>query len=359
MSIIPVEVPTGAIRYNTDSNKMECFNGTKWMQVAVSSPDLNGGARGLFCGGWQNVPSPNTTVNNIDYITIATAGDSVDFGDLTRRTAYIGTASSRTRGVIAGGRADNSPTSSNTIEYVTIASTGDAINFGDLPVAINAHYGNSNQTRGVFASGYNPSPAFTSKNEISVLTIASTGDAIDGGDLPRTVVQTFTYGNATRGIWGGGYYANSGSPGSPPADEMLVCVNLASTGNSFTFGNLAGDATDNVLIRSSGLSNSVRGVRTSGYTTPYNSTMDVLNLASLGSPIDFGDVLYSREWLMTVSSPTRGVMAGGDPGNYQRNREIQYFEIATGGTCVDFGDLTDRESSACADGGISNAHGGL
>ena len=48
MSIIPIEVPTGAIRYNTDSNKMECFNGTKWMQVAVSSHDLNGGARGLF-----------------------------------------------------------------------------------------------------------------------------------------------------------------------------------------------------------------------------------------------------------------------------------------------------------------------
>ena len=50
MSRIPVEVPTGAIRYNTDSNKMECFNGTKWMQVAVSSPDLNGGARGVFGG---------------------------------------------------------------------------------------------------------------------------------------------------------------------------------------------------------------------------------------------------------------------------------------------------------------------
>ena len=359
MSIIPTTVPTGAIRYNTDSNKMECWIGTKWMHIAVSSPDLNGGARGLFCGGWQNVPSPNVSVNNIDYITIATAGNSVDFGDLSRRTAYIGTVSSRTRGVIAGGRADNSPTASNIIEYVTIASTGDSITFGELPVSINAHYGNSNQTRGVFASGYNPTPSFVSKNEISIITIASTGDAIDGGDLPRTVVQTFTYGNATRGIWGGGYYASSGSPGSPPADEMLISVNLASTGNSFTFGNLMGDSTDNLIIRASGLSNSVRGVRASGLTTPYTSTMDVLNLASLGTPTNFGDMLYNREWLMSVSSPTRGVMAGGDPGNYQRYREIQYFEIATGGTCVDFGDLTDRSSSACADGGISNAHGGL
>ena len=48
MSMIPVEVPTGAIRYNTDSNKMECFDGTKWYEISVSSPDLGAGARGLI-----------------------------------------------------------------------------------------------------------------------------------------------------------------------------------------------------------------------------------------------------------------------------------------------------------------------
>ena len=53
-------IPTGAIRYNTDSNKMECFDGTKWWQVAVSSPDLNGGGRGVFPGGGS------TIVNTID-----------------------------------------------------------------------------------------------------------------------------------------------------------------------------------------------------------------------------------------------------------------------------------------------------
>ena len=75
MSIIPESVPTGAIRYNTDSNKMECFNGTKWMQIAVSSPDLNGGGRGLNMAG-------TNYVNVIDYVTISTAGNATDFGDL-------------------------------------------------------------------------------------------------------------------------------------------------------------------------------------------------------------------------------------------------------------------------------------
>ena len=42
MSINPVEIPTGAVRYNTDSNKMEVYIGSTWMEVAVSSPNLDG-----------------------------------------------------------------------------------------------------------------------------------------------------------------------------------------------------------------------------------------------------------------------------------------------------------------------------
>ena len=74
-------IPTGAIRYNTDSNKMECFDGTKWWQVAVSSPDLDGGARGFVSGGLN--PSLD---DKIEYITISTAGNAEDFGDLANAT---------------------------------------------------------------------------------------------------------------------------------------------------------------------------------------------------------------------------------------------------------------------------------
>ena len=43
-------IPEGAIRFNTDSSKMEVWISDKWMQVAVSSPNLNGGARACFAG---------------------------------------------------------------------------------------------------------------------------------------------------------------------------------------------------------------------------------------------------------------------------------------------------------------------
>ena len=127
MSIIPIEVPTGAIRYNTDSNKMECFNGTKWMQVAVSSPDLNGGSRGLFGGGYTP-----TAINTINYITIETAGNAIDFGDLTYTDSNVcSSGASRTRAMWFGGGTEPNLENDN-INYVTIASTGNAKDFGDI-----------------------------------------------------------------------------------------------------------------------------------------------------------------------------------------------------------------------------------
>ena len=360
MSLTPREIPTGAVRYNTDSNKMEVYIGSTWMEVAVSSPNLDGGTRGLFVGGWRNSPSTARS-NGIDFITISTTGDATDFGDLSRRSSYMGTCSSRTRGIIAGGQPDDSSSASNIIDFITISSTGNSADFGDLPLAINGHYGLSNNTRGVFATGYNPSPSFVSKKDISVLTIASTGSAFDGGDLSSHAVQTFAFGNGIRGIWGGGYYrtpdGSQGSPGIPTAGDKHFLLNIATHGETTTFGDFKG-AADGSIIRSSGLSNSTRGIRFSGYTTPYHVEYDRYEIASLGNAVEFGDALYSREWASCTSSSTRGVAAGGDPGNYQTNREIQFFDISSGGQAVDFGDLTDRPSSSVPQG-ISDGHGGL
>ena len=361
MSFITQNIPEGAIRFNTDSSKMELWNGQKWMIVSTSSPNLgnsNAGVRGIFAGGWRNSPSTARS-NGIDFITISSTGDATDFGDLSRRASYVGTCSSKTRGVIAGGNSDNSSSASNIIDFITISSTGDSQDFGDLPAALNAHYGHSNEVRGVFATGYNPSPSFSSKDDISVLTIASTGNAEDGGDLSRHQVQSFVFGNGVRGIWGGGYYQSSdGSAGFASAGEKHILVNIGSLGEVTTFGDFRGASADGSLIRSSGMSNSTRGIRFSGYTSPYHLTYDKYEIASLGNAVTFGDPLYSREWPSCTSSATRGVAAGGDPSNYQTYREIQYFEIATGGTALDFGDLTDRPSSSVPQG-ISNGHGGL
>ena len=50
MSLPPKEIPLGAMRFNSDSQKLEYFNGEIWMQVHTFSPNLNGGARGVIAG---------------------------------------------------------------------------------------------------------------------------------------------------------------------------------------------------------------------------------------------------------------------------------------------------------------------
>ena len=115
----------GAIRYNTDSNKMECYVNNKWMIVSTSAPNLDGGGRGLVAGG----NTPNQT-NIIQFITISTQGNSQDFGDLTALTqANPGATGSSTRGLIGGGQIF--PANTNKIDLIIFSSTSNASDFGD------------------------------------------------------------------------------------------------------------------------------------------------------------------------------------------------------------------------------------
>ena len=86
---------------------------------------LSNNIRGLIFGGYGQ---DNTTlVNQIEFITITTLGDSQEFGDLTNPTAYLPGTSSPTRGVIFGGY-----NGFDNIDKVQIMTTGNATNFGDL-----------------------------------------------------------------------------------------------------------------------------------------------------------------------------------------------------------------------------------
>ena len=115
----------GAIRYNTDSNKMECYVNDKWMIVSTSSTNLDGGGRGVAAGG--NDPA---AIDVIEYITISTAGNSIDFGNLNQATQSMpGGTGSSTRGIIGGGQ--GSPATLNIIDFITFSSTGNASDFGD------------------------------------------------------------------------------------------------------------------------------------------------------------------------------------------------------------------------------------
>jgi len=81
--------------------------------------------RGIFSGGGT---SPVTNV--IQYVTIASTGNSTDFGDLTVARQYTTGTSSSTTGITTGGYGSSG--GSNVIDSVTIATTGNAVSFGSL-----------------------------------------------------------------------------------------------------------------------------------------------------------------------------------------------------------------------------------
>ena len=77
MSLPPSEIPLGAIRFNSDSQKLEYWNGSAWFQIKTFSPVLSGGVRGVFMTGY----GPADT-NTIDYINIATGGTATACAEL-------------------------------------------------------------------------------------------------------------------------------------------------------------------------------------------------------------------------------------------------------------------------------------
>ena len=68
------------------------------------------------------------------------------------------------------------------IDYVTIASTGNASDFGDLTATKTRMGAASNSITGIFAGGNTGS----NSNVVESVTIASTGNATDHGDLLAT-----------------------------------------------------------------------------------------------------------------------------------------------------------------------------
>ena len=73
------------------------------------------------------------TTNMIDYITMASNGNAIVFGELTTVRNNVAAVSTQIRGVFGSGF-DSPSTITDTIDYVTIASTGDAVDFGDMSI---------------------------------------------------------------------------------------------------------------------------------------------------------------------------------------------------------------------------------
>ena len=290
----------------------------------IGSGGAGAGTRGVMFGGYYD-SSPNRS-DVIDYVTIASTGNAVDFGDRLNTTDTCAACASATRALNAGGY-DGSATI-NTIEYVTIASTGNASKFGELDLARRNRDGCSSSTRGLFGGGYPTDDA------MEYVTIATSGISSLFGNLTVSRYNLGALASPVRGVFGGG----------TPSTDTMDFVTIATTADAIDFGNLTA-ANGNVA----GTSSETRGIF--GFS---NNVINYITIASTGDAIDFGDLNYNPNANACTSSLIRGIFMGG--GTPARVNTISYITIASTGNAVDFGDLTQARQSLSA---TSSGHGGL
>ena len=325
----PSHADPGMIRFNTDSGHLEYYNGVEWTSVIVNNNELDGGNRGLFAGGFP-------TTNTIDYITISTLGNATTFGTLsqTRYSMSDSACSSSTRGVFGGGYA--SPVSSvvNTIDFVTISSTGNAQDFGDLTQARDYIGACSSSTRGIFGGGTAP----TATNTIDYITIATTGNATDFGDMSINRRGYGSCASLTRGLFGGGYASNY--------TANIEYITIATPSNGTSFGSLSDTQTLGIM----GAGSETRGLFAGG-ESGYTNRIDYVTIASTGNATDFGDLTAARKNGSTTSDGTKAVFFGGE--NSQTT--LDYVTIATTGNAASWG---GSFSTGTNTGGIGNVNNG-
>ena len=319
--------PVGAFRFNTDTAKLEYFDGNQYVNITTDSDEQHTGGSRMVMAGGLGVSSGDHHI----FTEVSSGGSTSNFGNSAAgsKTHSQQAGSSRSRGIFSGGYRNN-------IEFITISSTGDGTDFGDL---IN-HSSNtsqaycSNSTRMLTMGGYNyTAPSWAGTNAITKIEINHLGNNQDFGDMTTADWFLAAAASPTRAVFGN-------------SDLGVQYVTISTLGNSAIGGTLP-----NSTVRYCAHSNAVRAVF--GGTNSYPDTWSV-NIASLGNAVQFGDMTQARNYNCSSGSATRGIIAGGYVSSNLNTMEK--YEIMTEGSHTDFGDLQEARARQAA---LSNGHGGL
>ena len=336
----------GTMRYNTDLQTMEFFNGSEWKQFTYISDIQNSpstSSRAVIYQGYQ----PSYYPDMIDFLQITTLGNTQYFGNQNGGAARDRHGcGSNTRGVFGGGISPGNGRF-DAIEYVTLQSEGNGIDFGDLTQGQGHGATCSSSTRGLFGGGYQP----TLNNTVNYVQIQTLGDALDFGDLFLATGYGSAGSSPTRAIFCGGSY----NAPSDLASERTEFFTFASKGNGTDFGGLT-----NGRFRPTGC-----GANLSVFTFGSNAGsgqirgIDQTNTISLGNSVNFGELPYDLAMGFATGNNTRVVVGGGQGAGtspaFQQNN-IQYITIASSGNSVDFGEIALPTVFCNA---TSDSHGGL
>ena len=314
----------GTIRYNINLETMEFFNGNEWRQFryqldAKNSPSMRG--RVLAFGG----RNPGR-IKSIRSIEIATLGGEVEyFGDLVAAARQLSACSSETRALTMGGSTDASDTIDE-ITYVTMASGGDCIDFGNLQGDKQICNTVSSSTRGVsYGSGGSP------YNQIDYVEISTLGNSLDFGDSASADRLCAPSNSPIKGF----KIAGTGSVNNSKVKEFIT---FSSTGNGTDFGEAIVGIPGGVGGSNSVRSVTAGGYTIPG--SEREKRIEFFNMVSLGESYFFGDLTRKTAGAAvgSCSNSVRGLFVGGYSYPSIVNI-IDYITFASTGNAQDFGDL--------------------
>jgi len=231
--------------------------------------------------------------------------------------------------------------SSNRIDTMSLSTTGNSSDFGDLTVSRHGPATLASSTRGVFAGGHNSNSV-----TIDYVTILTSGNATDFGDMITTNgAYSGGLSNDTRGLIFGGdeaaYY------------NQIQYITIASTGNAQDFGDLSYSPK-----HPDGSASSTIGVMQGGRTNTNPAETNIMNsvtIGSLGNGSDFGNLTVARYQGASCSSSTRGLHGGGfkTQGGNTFLDTIDYITFSSLGDASDFGNLSAARRQLGAASGVT------
>ena len=335
----------GSMRFNEDLGTLEFYTGDMWKTVN-SFADTGNRGRCVWAGGYDKNGVPSSNTSRIDFINSHTLGNSRNFGNLTAAGQDAHGSGNANRGLFQG------RFNSDAIEYITIASEGDSIDFGDRTQAAYYTASASSSTRAVTMGGLSPStPA---SNVIDYVQIMTLGNAIDFGDMSMgRLTDGSAFSSSVEAFVCGGY---------PATEKTYEVINIASTGNSIAGDNIRHGG----YWPGAGCSNSTRGIWAGGANNPssYSREISHITMASKGNAQFFGDLSNtSQGGAGAGSNQTRGIIAFGmsTDGNYNDLNILEFITFSSSGNAQDFGDLRGGTNAVHTRhiSPVSDSHGGL
>ena len=296
--------------------------------------------------------SGGSYTKDIDFFDIQSQGLTTKFGEISDTIGLGAAMSSSTRGVFAGGSKPGAGGGNqNFMEFITIATTGNAVDFGSIGTLGRYIAGISNSTRGLIAGAYQGGGASGTLNTIQFITIATLGNSADFGDIVANsgdgIFGAGSCQSSTRGITFGG--------GTPSSINEINSITIATESNSVDFGDLSA-----AKQLCQGVSSSTRGVVAGGDNSGAVNVIEFITIASAGNATDFGDLPSISEYAGSSggSNKIRGVFTGrGDYPSYDNS--MQFITIASTGNASDFGDVRSGGGTPYGSSNVSDSHGGL